>query len=79
MFHFRMHLPTKVSTFRSRSKEWKVKTYRGLDRALLSGNVGTNIEGLHTPTSIPKKPKGDDGNRKKKLELDKVLYENKAW
>jgi hypothetical protein len=49
-----------------------------LDRALLSRNVGTNIEELHTPTSIPKKPKGDDGNRKRKLELDKVLYENKA-
>jgi hypothetical protein len=49
-----------------------------LDRALPSRNLGTNIEKLHTPTSTPKKPKGNSEDRKKKLELDKVFYENKA-
>jgi hypothetical protein len=40
--------------------------------------LGTNTKELHTPTSTPKKMKGDGGDRKKKLELDRVLYENKA-
>jgi len=42
--------------------------------------LGTNTKELHTPTSTPIKTKGDGGDRKKKLELDKVLYEieNKA-
>jgi hypothetical protein len=48
-----------------------------LDKALPSKNLGTNIEKLHTPTSTPKKLKGNSGDKKKKLELDKVLYENK--
>jgi hypothetical protein len=60
-------------------KNEKSKHIEDLDRALLSRNVGTNIEELHTPTSTPKKSKGNDGNRKKKLELHKVLYKNKAW
>jgi hypothetical protein len=41
-------------------------------------NLGTNTEELHTPTSTPRKPKGNSGDRKKKLELDRVLYKNKA-
>jgi hypothetical protein len=49
-----------------------------LDRASPSGNLGTNLEELHTLKSISKKPKGDGGNRKKKFEFDKVLCENKA-
>jgi hypothetical protein len=40
--------------------------------------LGTNTEKLHTPTSTPKNPKRNSGDRKKKLELDKVFYENKA-
>jgi hypothetical protein len=50
-----------------------------LDRALPLGNLGTNPKELHTPKSTPKKPKGDSGDMKKKLKVDKVLYENKAW
>jgi len=50
-----------------------------LDRALPSGNLGTNLKELHTPKSISKKPKGNGGNRKKKFEFDRVLCENKAW
>jgi hypothetical protein len=42
-------------------------------------NLGTNIEELHTPTSIPKKLEGDGGDRMKKIEGDKVLYNNEAW
>ncbi len=49
-----------------------------LDRASPLKNMGTNPEELHTPTSTPKKTKGDGGDKKKKLELDKVLCENKA-
>jgi hypothetical protein len=41
--------------------------------------LGTNPKELHTPTSIPKKPKGDNRDMKKKLKLDKVLCENEAW
>jgi hypothetical protein len=46
------------------------------DRALPSRNLGTNPKELHTPKSIPKKPRGNGGYRKKKLELDIVLCEN---
>jgi hypothetical protein len=49
------------------------------NRASPSGNQGTNSKELRTPTSIPKKPKGDDGDKKKKLELDRVFYNNEAW
>ncbi len=35
--------------------------------------LGINKEELHTPTSIPKKPKGDGGDMKKKIKGDKVL------
>jgi hypothetical protein len=37
-----------------------------------------NTEELHTPTSTAKKPKGDGGDRKIKLELDRVFYENEG-
>jgi len=50
-----------------------------LDRASPSGNLGTNLEELHTPKSISKKPEGDGGDRKKKFEFDRVLCENEAW
>ncbi len=41
--------------------------------------MGTNLKELHTPKSTPKKPEGDGGDMKKKLEFNMVLYENKAW
>jgi hypothetical protein len=50
-----------------------------LNKTLPLGNLGINPKELHTPKSTPKKPEGDGGDMKKKLELDKVLYENKAW
>jgi len=75
-----MHLPFKVFTFKSQSEEWKIKTNGCLDKVSPLGNWGTNPKVLHTPTSTPKKPKGDDGEReKKKKKLDKVFYEKKAW
>jgi hypothetical protein len=43
-----------------------------------SRNLGTNLKELHTPTSTPKKPKGNSGAMKKKLELDKVFCKNEA-
>jgi hypothetical protein len=49
------------------------------DKTSPSRNLGTNPKELHTPKSAPKKPKGDGGDRKKKLELDKVLCDNEAW
>jgi hypothetical protein len=42
-----------------------------------SGNMGTNLEELHTPKSTPKKL-GDGGDKKKKLDLDNVFCENEA-
>jgi len=42
-------------------------------------NLGTNKEELHTSTSIPKKLEGDGGDMNKKIEGDKVLYNNEAW
>jgi hypothetical protein len=74
-----MHLLLKVSTFKSQFEKWKNKIDRCLDKTSPSRNQGTNPKELHTPTSTPKKPEGDNGDRKKKLELDKVFYENKAW
>ncbi len=59
-------------------KSEESKSMDVLDRASPSGNLGTNLEELHTLKSISKKPKGDGGNRKKKFEFDKVLCENKA-
>ncbi len=50
-----------------------------LDRTSPSRNLGTNPKELHTPKSTPKKPKGDGGDMKKKLKLDRVLYDNEAW
>jgi hypothetical protein len=50
-----------------------------LDRASPSRNLRTNPKELHTPESTPKKPKGDGGDMKKKLKLDRVLYNNEAW
>jgi hypothetical protein len=59
-------------------KSEELKQMDILDRASPLKNMGTNPEELHTPTSTPKKTKGDGGDKKKKLELDKVLCENKA-
>jgi hypothetical protein len=56
------------------SKQTKV-----LNRTSPLRNLGTNKEELHTPTSIAKKPEGDGGDMKKKIEGDKVLYNNEAW
>jgi hypothetical protein len=44
-----------------------------LDRTSPSRNVDANQEEIHTPKSTPKKPKRYGGDRKKKLEIDKVL------
>jgi hypothetical protein len=74
-----MHLPSKVFTLKSQSGKWTIKTNGCSDKASPLGNRGTNPKELHTLILIPKKPKGDGGDRKKKLELDKVFYENKAW
>jgi hypothetical protein len=41
--------------------------------------LGTNPEELHTPISTPKKLEKNNGDRKKELELDRVLCENKVW
>jgi hypothetical protein len=49
-----------------------------LNRTSPSGNLGTNPHELHTPTSSPKKPKGDDGDRKNKLKHDKVFCEDEV-
>jgi hypothetical protein len=38
-----------------------------------------NQEELHTPTSTPKKLEGDNGDKKKKIKLNNVLFENEAW
>ncbi len=73
-----MHSPFKVFAFKSQSEKWKIKIDGCSDKASPSRNQGTNPKELHTPTSTPKKPKGDDGDRKKKLKLDKVFYEKKA-
>ncbi len=43
-----------------------------------SKNIGTNQEELYTPKSTPKKLGGDGGDKKKKLELDRVFFENEA-
>jgi hypothetical protein len=48
------------------------------NRTLPSRNLGTNPKELHTLKSTPKKLEGDNGDMKKKLKLDKVLYENEA-
>jgi hypothetical protein len=60
-------------------KNGELKPIDVLDRASPLGNVGTNLEELHTPKSTPKNPKGDDGDIKKKLEFNKVLCKNEAW
>jgi hypothetical protein len=73
-----MHLPSKVSKFISRSKNEKSEPTNILDKASPSRNLGTNPKELHTPKSTPKKLEGDDGDRKKKLKLDKLLCDNKA-
>jgi hypothetical protein len=40
--------------------------------------LGTNLEELHTPTLTPKKLERDNGD-KNKLELNTMLYKNKAY
>jgi len=44
-----------------------------LNRASPLRNLGINLKELHTPTLTPKKPKGDGGDKKKKLKFDRVL------
>jgi hypothetical protein len=46
---------------------------------LPSRNLDTNPKELYAPKSTPKKLEGDGGDKKKKLDLEMVLYENKAW
>ncbi len=58
-------------------KNEELKQMDVLDRASPSGNLGTKK--LHTPTSPPKKPKGDGGDKKNKLEFDRGFYKNEAW
>jgi hypothetical protein len=72
-----MHLPSKFFNSDHDLKSEELKPTGVSNRASPSGNLGTNLE-LHTPKSIPKKPKGDGGDMKKKLELDKVIYKNEA-
>jgi hypothetical protein len=48
------------------------------NKALPSRNLGTNPKELHTPTSTPRKTKGDGGDKKKKLEFDNVLCKKEA-
>jgi hypothetical protein len=45
-------------------KNEKSKQTNVLNKALPFKNLGTNTKELHTPTSIPKKPKEDDGDKK---------------
>jgi hypothetical protein len=49
------------------------------DKASPSKNLDTNPKELHTPKSTPKKPRGDGGDRKEKLELNRVFCKNKVW
>jgi hypothetical protein len=79
MFHLSMHLPSKVFKFISNLKNEELKSTDVLDKAKPSRNLGTNPKELHTPKLTPKKPKRDNGDMKKKLELDRVLYKNEAW
>jgi hypothetical protein len=72
-----MHLPSRVSKFKSQFE--KSKPMNILDRASPSRNLGINPKELHTPKSTPKKLEGDDGDMKKKLELDRVFCETKVW
>jgi hypothetical protein len=48
------------------------------DKVLPLENLGTNTKELHTRTSTPRKLKKNDGDKKKKLKLDRVFYENEA-
>jgi hypothetical protein len=41
--------------------------------------LGTKKQELHTPTLTPKKLKKDNGDKKKKLELDKMICDNANW
>ncbi len=58
-------------------KNEKSKHIEALDDFLLSRNLGTNIEELHTPTLITKNPKKNSGDRKKNFY--KVFYKNEVW
>jgi hypothetical protein len=58
-------------------KNEKSKHIEALDKFLLSRNLGTNIEELHTPTLITKNPKKNSGDRKKNFY--KVFYKNEVW
>jgi hypothetical protein len=48
------------------------------DKVLPLENLGTNTKELHTQTSTPKKLEENDGDKNKKLDLDRVFYENEA-
>jgi len=72
-----MHLPFRVYKFRSNLKSEESKPTEVLDKVLPSRNMGTIPKELYTPKSTPKKPERD-GDKKKKLELDRVLGKE-AW
>jgi hypothetical protein len=77
VFEF-VYLPRSSNSYHNLKNE-KSKPMNISDRASPLRNLGTNPKELHTPKSTPRKPEGDGGDMKKKLELDKVLCENKAW
>jgi hypothetical protein len=74
-----MHLPTKVSTFISQSEEWRVETDKCYKYNLTIKKFGHQYKGVTYPNINPQKNKRRCGDGKKKLELDKVFYENEAW
>jgi hypothetical protein len=78
MSHLSMHLPSRVSKFRSDLKSEELKSTYVSNRALPLGNLGTNPKELHTPKSTPKKLEGDGGDKKKKSELNRVFCKNEA-
>jgi hypothetical protein len=57
----------------------KLKHTRALNIVLPSTNLGTHKKDLHTLTSTPKKPKGDNVDMKHKLKLDMVFCKNIAY
>jgi hypothetical protein len=78
MSHLSMHLPSRVSKFKSNLKSEESKLMNISNITLPLGNMGTNPKELHTPKSTPKKLKGDGEDKKKKLKFDRVLCKNEA-
>jgi len=56
-------------------KNEKLKPTDVSNKASPTRNLGTNLKELHTPKSTTKKLEGDNGDRKKKLQFDRVFYE----